>query len=52
MCVEFDTLYVELIILLIIFPLNNEAGVSPMTHQFDSYRSGMTLFLSKTTHSF
>ena len=27
-------------------------GVSLMTHQFDSYYSGMTHFVLKTTHSF
>ena len=44
-CVKNNTLYINKYKFLIISRLNNEPGVSPMTHQFDSYYSGMTHFI-------
>ena len=48
-CEKLHILYKELLIL-IHFLLINEPGVSPMTHQFDSFSSSMTYFILKTTH--
>ena len=42
--VKNNALYIKSIKFLIIFLLNDEFGVSPMTHQFCSYSYGMTPF--------